>query len=274
MKELINKILTQEDISTIDSITGRSIQKIIDSENLEGYKSNEKHIASKFDIDGLHLLRCILTEKILLHKRSKLTNNNQYAEEFVQNGVVVLPDSKNVEPVLKYALADPNYSWPSYFGEKQGVSPDYDIQYTLHVDSFHPCFKVFRYNHDIKIEHGPYSYVLGSNRNTKEKLTLLYDLSVRRSKNILDKNITREKNHIIWTPSFRIATDKDYCIHSNEINKYLNSYNLPNETPIIGKEGSIIITDVSGLHRKYPTTKGYKRSTGRYVHPRENPFLI
>ena len=69
-------------------------------------------------------------------------------------------------------------------------------------------------------------------------------------------------------------TKEDYCIDSEKINKYLNKYKLPNETLVTGKVNTIIITDTSGLHRKYPATPGFTRHSSRCIVDRQNPFRL
>jgi len=278
MKDLIKKFITEEDMQLIDSITGKSIKAVIDSNDLNEFNNNSKHVVSEFDVDGIHLLRCILAEKIFDYKRANF-EVNEYTNKFLHDGVLVLEPGIKHETfldIMKYVTADENFdigrSWVNR--TRIDTASDYDIQCTMHVDTFHPCFKVFRYNNDVKLENGPYSYVLGTNKNSKEKLTLLYDLSMRRSHNLRFKKVTRNSNHILWTDSLRLATTKDYCIDTNQINKYLSSYGLQKETLITGKKGSVIITDTSGFHRRYPTTKGYVRDSSRLILKRLNPFLI
>ena len=278
MKELIKKFITEEDIELIDSITGKSIKAIIDSHDLNEFNSNKKHVVSVFDEDGIHLLRCILAEKIFNYKRLNL-EGNEYTDKFLCDGILVLDPAVDHETflcIMKYITTNQNYDVsPSWVNKtRKDMVSDYDIQYTMHVDTFHPCFKVFRYNNDIELEHGPYSYVLGSNKNSKEKLTVLYELSKRRTHNLMLKNVTRNSNHVLWTDSLRLAIAEDYCINTNQINEYLLSYGFREETPIIGKKGSVIITDTSGFHRRYPTIKGYVRHSSRLVLERPNPFLI
>lgn len=279
INRLINKHLLNADIDLINDICGYNILDIIEHMDFSTYLNNTKHIASTYDIYGLHLLRCVLSERIFESKRDNLIGNSK-TDEFISNGILVLESVETEQQhsdfvdILRYITANPNYNvsrrWVNNVRTDKHM--EYDIQCTMHVDTFHPCFKVFRYNNDVNIENGPYSYVIGSNRNTESKLKMLYDLSVRRSKNILENSLTREKNHILWTDSLRIATETDYCIDSNDINTYLSSYGLPNETPITAKRGSVIITDTSGLHRRYPSENGYMRLSSRLVLDRPNPF--
>ena len=220
----------------------------------------------------------MLHEKIFNYKRLNL-EGNEYTDKFLCDGILVLDPAVDHETflcIMKYITTNQNYDVsPSWVNKtRKDMVSDYDIQYTMHVDTFHPCFKVFRYNNDIELEHGPYSYVLGSNKNSKEKLTVLYELSKRRTHNLMLKNVTRNSNHVLWTDSLRLAIAEDYCINTNQINEYLLSYGFREETPIIGKKGSVIITDTSGFHRRYPTIKGYVRHSSRLVLERPNPFLI
>ena len=281
--KLINNFLSTSDINLINDICGNNILDLAKRVDLSKYLNNTKHIASNFDVDGLHILRCVLSERIFEYKRGNLcVLANSATDEFLKNGILILPpietkkDYNKFLNIIRYITANPNYNdlqeWLN--NVKTDTHLDYDIQYTMHVDTFHPCFKVFRYVNDVDINNGPYSYVIGSNHNTPSKLKMLYDLSKRRSKNILEKSVARKSNHILWTDSLRIATSVDYCIKSADINNYLSSYGLPNETPITATKGSVIITDTSGLHRKYPSKKGYIRLSNRLILDRPNPFII
>eukprot|EP00966_Prymnesium_polylepis_P272630 6298725-Prymnesium_polylepis.1 len=55
----------------------------------------------------------------------------------------------------------------------------HDINYIAHMDSFQSTIKAFYFESVVALEHGPFHFVPGSQRNTHEKLALVHDL-VRR----------------------------------------------------------------------------------------------
>jgi len=280
--DLIEKFITDDDRVLISDITNNDFELLIKSvDDWSIFNNNSKHIATDYDILGMHLLRCVLSERILEYKRNMMGSLNypEY-EEFIENGVVAISDFNHrynydkFDKLMKHITAiNRHYSLVGW-AVRNDEKVEYDLQYTMHVDTFHPAFKSFGYVNDVMVETGPFSYVKGSHRNTKSKLNLLYKLSVKRSNAILYEGLTRDKNIERWNDSFRLDTKEDYCIDSVEINKYLQRYGLPNESLVEGKSNTYIITDTSGFHRKYPAEVGNVRISSRLVLDRPNPFLI
>ena len=268
MIELINKFISNKDKETISSITNYNFNELINSVNNWGeYKNNKKHVVSKLDIKGMHLLRCILAERIINYKRKKI-GNPIYKEylDFEEKGIILInnfnpkKDYEKYKILLRYIVGNSNLN-PSTPTSKREDSFGYDIQHTMHVDTFHSSIKVFKYGNKVKKDNGPFSYVLGSHKNTIGKLKILYGLSCRRSEGILNQELTREKNHEKWTDSFRLDLGKNNIISEEKINNNLNSYGLNSEFLIEGEKDTLIITDTSGFHRKYPCKQGFKRIT-------------
>lgn len=103
-----------------------------------------------------------------------------------------------------------------------------DIQNTrgFHVDTYSKGkIKAFIYLTDVKdISYGPYSYVIGSNRDTEaEKLN-------RTFAKLGDK-----------------ANTEAFC------------FNIENVYPILGTKGTLVISDQAGIHRGHPQEIGRER---------------
>ena len=276
MLDLIQKFINKSDKDIISEITNEEFDLLISKvDNWELFNNNKKHIETELDKIGMHLLRCILAERILEYKRNLLGvfNSKEY-HQFLENGFVILNkyEQNDFNKLMTHITTVPNYYSLKNNAIRLDMSLNYDLQYTLHVDTFHSSFKVFGYLHDVNVENGPFCYVSGSHKNTKQKLKFLYDASVKRSDLILNHNLTREENEITWNDSFRLPCDTDYCVDSITINKYLHDYNLPNETLVTGENGIFIIADTSGLHRRYPIKTS--RETSRLVLDRPNPFKM
>ncbi len=273
--DLIEKFITRDDKILISEITDKEFDLLISKvDNWNKYNNNKKHVETNLDVFGMHLLRCVLSERILEYKRN-LIGSLDYKEydEFLENGFVILKDynQDKFNKLIKHiTTVSKNYGW----GYRKDISLDYDLQYTLHVDTFHPAFKSFRYLHDVNIESGPFSYVVGSHKNTKQKLKFLYDASVKRSDLILNEGFTREDGEELWNDSFRLYCGKEYCVDSEIINKYLHEYGLPSETNVVGKKNTVILADTSGFHRRHPLSKEKIRKTDRLVLDRPNPFEL
>jgi|MDTB01.3.fsa_nt_gb hypothetical protein len=280
MKELIDKFITPEDEHLISEITGTDFKELCYTPEWDEYNNKTKHVCSSHDVIGMHLLRCVLAERIHDYKRSLLgTLDYPEYKEFLENGIYVWEnfgpkDYDKFQILMTFITARTNINFKPPWQSRTDKHVEFDLQYTCHVDTFHPAFKVFGYLNDITKEHGPYAYVKGTHKNTPEKLRWLYDASVNRTKQVMYNGLTRESNIERWNDSFRLMTEKDYCIDSEGINEYLSKYNLPNETLVTGKTNTIIITDTSGLHRKYPATPGYTRHSSRCVVDRQNPFQL
>ncbi len=280
MIELIDKFITQKDKNLISEITGEDFIKLYNINEWDKYFNKSKHICSPYDKIGMHILRCILAERIHNYKRDLLgiCGYPEY-EEFLENGVYIWEnfsskDHDRFQTLMTFITTRTNINFKPPWPQRIDQNMNFDLQYTCHVDTFHPAFKVFGYLNDVTKEHGPYAYVKGTHKNTPEKLKWLYDASTNRTEQILCNGLTRENNIERWNDSFRLMTKEDYCIDSEKINEYLNKYKLPNETLVTGKINTIIITDTSGLHRKYPATPGFTRHSSRCVVDRQNPFQL
>jgi len=190
-----------------------------------------------------------------LYKGVAVIEGKSFQDQYVQDLIKKCTLSKNLQ--FEYSHVKDKYSY-------------YDIQNGMHVDTFYNCTKVFQYMNDVEAENGPFSYVLGSNLPNLNKLDFLFDASKYRTEAVKN-GLTKEKNHELFTPSFRI---KSKSHEADDISAALKKFNFTEETLITGPKGTIIIANVSGLHRKFPCQKNKIRITQRWRMKRRNPFNI
>ena len=269
------KYISDEDMIKFNNVTGVDLKDLyseIEKNGFDAYLTNAKHIESELDELGLHVFRCILSENIINHRRTNILDWKLKA--FCDNGFVVWPNFDNqfdeLESLLHQITTNPNLKIDRNMQSRTDVFVDDDLQYTLHVDTFHPTFKIFLYPHDVKIENGPFCYVPKSHKNTENKLKFLFQSSKDRTRKILKENLVREDDPILWNDSFRLTKD---TIHEN-INDELTNLGLDDEYRIEVDANTLIIADTSGFHRRHPLERGFKRKSFRMIMDRNNPFFI
>jgi len=269
MIELINRFITKEDELLISETTNEEFDLLVNSiENWNNFNNGSKHIITPHDKLGMHLLRCLLSERIIDFNRDKfLSEKYDEYDFFRENGYVVISGNKMniIEKLYKHLHFSKNV--PLRFNILHDKGGKEDIQHGLHVDTFHSTIKIIGYDNNVTIKNGPFTYVVGTHKNTKQKLKWLYDVSTYRS---------IENND--YCDSFRLVDEyKSWrtCKDDDVINSVLHKYDLPEETLFEYKKNNYIIVDTSGLHRKYPSKKGHDRITKRcMVRPRPNPFGV
>jgi hypothetical protein len=269
------KYINDEDIIKFNNVTGVDLNDLyfrMEKNGFDTYLTNSKHIESELDKLGLHVFRCILSENIINYRRTK--SIDWKLKSFCDNGFVVWPDFDNqfdeLEGLLQQITTNLNLKINRNMQLRTDVFVEDDLQYTLHVDTFHPAFKVFLYQHDVKIENGPFCYVPKSHKNTESKLKFLFQVSKDRSRRILKENLVREDDPIVWNDSFRLTKD---TIHEN-VNDKLKNLGLGEEYIIEVGANTLIVADTSGFHRRYPLRVGFQRKSFRMTMDRNNPFFI
>jgi len=285
IKQLTDKFITEEDNQLFKSVIGNGIDELLKNEIDESlFFSAQKHIPSDLDEMGLHSFRSLLSEKIINNNRVNTgILDNEYGDKFIRDGIVIIDNCDINEEVnlnkyidlLRVLEFNPTPS-PNIFDERV-IHKEYDEQYFIHTDIFFTSIKTFIYQHDVKIEDGPFSFVKGSHQNSKPKLKFLYEESKRLS-NYKLHNVFEGWDEKIQPmgPSFRLNVDNTYYSvkDSNKINKRLNELGFKDETPITGSDWTLIVADTSGLHRRFPASPGVERVTYRHQSPRVNPFEV
>lgn len=145
--------------------------------------------------------------------------------------------------------------WPSLepyrFVEREVIHLANDEQYVLHQDTFYQAIKIWVYDSDTTIEHGPLHYVPGSHRASRSTLTWLY--------NRTHDNIPQ----IVEEPSIRLTADN---VEVAEAAPYLQQFGFRPAVPVLPlqKVGrTLVIADTSGLHCRGRAPAGTHRMSLR-----------
>ena len=301
MKKLIKKYISKQDKALISSVTNYDINNLIhEVKDWTPFNNNAKHIITRFDKKGMHLLRSLLAEKIIDDLRESKFNALQCSEytEFKETGLIIRHDidiNKDKEWIYKiistfegsnYGLSLKNFNVNNII-----ATSGYDIQHSPHIDTFQPSCKLWIYKNDMSLENGPFCYVKGSHRNSKEKLSLLYSLSTERSRKLLNISndyegstigrLSSQTSNLLplgeVTASLRLKVNNSFkSFDPKDINKTLRSFNLNEETPITGETGTLCIADISGMHRRFKGLDGSVRRSVRWSSLRRNlnPFSL
>ena len=291
MKDLIEKFIDKQDKKLISEITNYDFDELVgEIKDWSPFNTNAKHVATDLDKKGMHLLRCLLSEKIINNIRETKFNaleNKEYAE-LKETGALIRHNidlNKDREWLRKIIFMFEGSDASIGFHEKTVVTSGYDIQHTAHVDTFQPSCKLWIYRNNMPLENGPFCYVKGSHKNSKEKLSLLYELSTERSQKVLypssysdartgiNKAMTPEESGC----SLRIKVNNSFTnFNPKDINKTLRSLNLNEETPITGETGTLCLADTSGIHRRFKGLDGSIRRSVRWCSTRRNtsPFKL
>ena len=126
-----------------------------------------------------------------------------------------------------------------------------DPQTHLHADTFHPTVKAWFFLTDVAADDGPFTYVPGSHRVTRERLA--WERRVSISARAAADNETREG-------SFRIAEDE------------LPALRLPPPRAFAVPANTLIVADTMGFHARGRSTQPSVR-VELWAYGRRNPFL-
>lgn len=267
-KDIVKEYLKDQDIDMISDIASYDVFKLIDkinkSDKLSEIFSTKKYVVSELNRLGLHIFRCLLSQRIYEARvlKRKYYKHPDY-EEFMTNGFVVKENymdgnyknlGNNAEYVSLIKMASGYSHGPHYRSLKKTREPfvkNYR-QSELHIDTFHPCVKVWIYLHDVKPKDGPLNYVPCSHKNTEQKLKLLYSISNIESN---DPEFDKQKGG-----SFRVSEQS------------LKQIGLGSLKSLEYKKNTLIVVDTSGLHKRGDGQPGGVRKSLRGNIKRKNPF--
>tara|TARA_Y100000361_G_scaffold42380_1_gene36426 strand:- start:1825 stop:2703 length:879 start_codon:yes stop_codon:yes gene_type:complete len=292
MKNLIEKYINKQDKLLISSITNQDLDELIDEvKDWSIFNNPAKHIVTRFDEKGMHLLRCLLAEKIIDDIREtkfKALELKEYTE-FKETGMIIkhgIDLVKDSEWIAKTISICEGFSSNGHIGASPNVvnTSGYDNQHSPHVDTFQSASKLWIYLNNMPLRNGPFTYVKGSNRNTKEKLSFLYKTSTERSRKILSvsedfegSEIGNLKETMELTASFRVSVNGSFnCFDPKQINDTLISLGFNEETPVTGESGTFCLADTSGIHRRFKGEDNSVRKSVRWSSLRRNlnPFSL
>ncbi len=125
-----------------------------------------------------------------------------------------------------------------------------DPQKTMHSDTFHPTMKAWLFLEDVTPEMGPFTYVRGSHRLTRERFKWEY---------IRSCNAGRLSDGYSEKGSFRAGPED------------LTAMNLPAPEGITARAGTLVIANTNGFHGRGQAAAGANRLE-IWAYSRHNPF--
>mmetsp|Transcript_8382 Transcript_8382/g.13102 ORF Transcript_8382/g.13102 Transcript_8382/m.13102 type:complete len:477 (-) Transcript_8382:332-1762(-) len=264
---LIGKHMHETDRKIHKEITGYEVEELTkelltqSAEFLRKVLSHERYIPHPtLNIKGLHLLRCVLAERVAdARRREKGYHKHPDYETFMRDGILVKNFTQLGEQDIKDIMtmvSGMEYSElpPLRWVDRPVKHMADDAQYEMHVDTFHAAYKIWIYQNATTAEMGPLNFVRGSHRNSPGKLAWLYRVTVPPAK------------HVLREPSIRLNED--------ETKLGFKPREIMTTPPM-----TFVIADTSGFHaRGYAepgTIRNAMRIEGPYDGglPRKNPFI-
>ena len=126
-----------------------------------------------------------------------------------------------------------------------------DPQTAFHSDTFHQTAKCWFFLYDIDDAEGPFTYIPGSHRLTRERLDWEQEQSLTAS---------TDKNRLHARGSFRLGRHE------------LDRLNYPQPTRFAVPGNTLVVADTHGFHARAASKKASVR-VGLYGSLRRNPFL-
>jgi len=182
----IKKYITDEDKKIIQNVSKTFFKKLIkEIEKLDPFRFSEVGSSDrwvnlpKLNKMGLHILRCILAERIF-DKKIKKYLKNEDVKIIHENGYLIKEFSKIQNSDLNNILNTLSKNKSKQNLQFRRISFKHvknDTQYEMHIDSFHNTFKIWGYPGNTLKKNGPLRFIPRSHKLTKEKIKWLYKKS-------------------------------------------------------------------------------------------------
>ncbi|MEM5582219.1 phytanoyl-CoA dioxygenase family protein [Roseibium sp. AS2] len=224
-----------------------------------------------FDENGYFLVRDFLPDDVYRQLREEVFGQPLEAREMRQGQAVTRmtllpPDVLAANPALGRAVRDPRALDMIRYAASQGGQPlnflqtvlvepqkvkKKDPQSDAHADTFHATSKAWLFLQDVGEDDGPFFFVPGSHKLTKQRLEWEYECSLSAAKDARSHHASG---------SFRIRADE------------LAALGLPQPVKMAVPENTLIVADTFAFHGRTPSEKPTVRSEIHW-HMRRNPFL-
>ena len=251
--QYVDKYVTDDDISDFEFVTKHSFSELISEISqqndcfFQSIVSTERFVPHELNLKGLHLVRCIVAERLNDFRRLKYSDHPDY-ETWKTEGYLLKDytkmkenDFEELRGILKMAAAgEPIQQNLSFFPRIVTHVPR-DTQTEAHVDTFHTVLKMWVYPANITLEHGPLHVYPGTHRATREKLQWMFKVT---SSNTTTESVA-EASLRLWDEESKNALPKPKAM-------------LP-----AFPEWTLIIADTSGIHNRGRAEIGVKRLTLR-----------
>jgi len=268
LQKLIADHLSEEDRSTLERITDTQVSVLEeelmkqDPSFLRKIFSHERYIPHPtLNNKGLHLLRCLLAEKIAdSRRRQRGYHKHPDYETFMRDGILAKNfselSSEDIQGIMAMVSGfDINELPPIRWVDRPVKHLAGDAQYQMHVDTFHAAYKIWIYMNETTVDQGPLNFVRGSHRNTPGKLEWLYRMTVPPA------------THVLKEPSIRLDVDETELGFE------------PRSVMTTSAKTTFVIADTSGFHARGMAEPGTIRHAMRIEGPydgglpRKNPFF-
>ena len=288
ISQLLDTHISAADGASIANVTGTPLselrQSLAGAQNvtLDRFLSADRFVHSELNAQGLHVLRCMLAERVVDARRvaANVTAHPDYAS-FKRDGYLIKDFSKldnaGLADLLRMVsgygdLAEaglPSLDWTLRSVTASAATNDANTD--LHVDSCMPSWKVWLYAEDIDASHGPLTYVRGSHHNSRAKMAWLQKISTDppalgagsygsfrigqygRAWDERDQSVELRPPYVadedgVW----RCAN----CLDEDE-----RDFGMPPRAGLVAPKLSLVIADVSGLHARGLAVAGAVRRT-------------
>lgn len=263
--ERVEAYLTKEDRTLIAKVSGVPFDDLfaeargLGSCILKQVLSNARFVPHELNIKGLHLLRCVLAERMQEYRVARLGyDQHPDYETWKRDGLLVknwddMTDS-DLHALLQMVAGEKTTSIPlppyKWVPRSVTVLPARDPQNNMHVDTFSHIVKVWIFEKGVTMEQGPLNYFKGSNRNTEGKLQWMYRYGYPPATEALVE------------PSFRLLGCLDAV---DAAPKYVAAALSERVSllPLDGSNATLVIADTSGLHARGVGVPGHTRNSLR-----------
>ena len=260
---LINAHIKSSDERDIEGITGRpfsELKAILASAGscfLNQIMSSARFVPTSANVAGLHLLRCLLAER-MYHSRIRARGFDAHPdyEQWRRDGALVKDfdhvGENGLYELLRMVSGEVNVPMPPYEWTERNVTvmAPRDLQTYMHVDTFAAAIKVWVFDAGVTTEHAPLNYVRGSHRNTRGKMKWLHAYSLPPAKEALQE------------PSFRLLGSPTAAELASEFVRGAQQ-NRSEMLPLPGARQTLVIADTSGLHHRGIGVVGRTRTSWR-----------
>lgn len=243
------------------SIRRRSLAYLITKEQRDSYERDgfvriENFLDSKtFDI-LLDEINKTNFERVDMHQGSAITRRSMI-DDIDLKSCPALQKAKNDKRMLnliRYVASyygQPLITLQTVLAKPSENNKSIDPQTKVHSDTFHPTAKAWLFLSDVNIDDGPFSYVVGSHKFTKERYDWEKEISI---------SYDKAENTNSRGGSLRISVEK------------LKELGYPSPTAMTVKANTLIVANTNGFHARCVSEKANVRME-IYSSLRRNPFF-
>jgi len=284
IQERVTRYLSVEDKHLIASISGHSVEELLNDLNNTDIVSYDvlSHVLTTdrfiphdvLNKKGLSLLRAVLAERMTLARRRNLGLDKHPDTVVWERDGVLLKDfdhytneqnKQEFDELLQMVAASKSVSSTEFkWVERNVTSMPNDPQREPHIDTFHSVVKMWVYERGVvTLESGPLHFMRGSHRNTPGKLRWMYNASLPPATEAIKEPSLRFHGDVLDSSSETCMSDI-----------------LRPVLPLDCYNRTLVIADTSGIHHRGNAIPGTVRKTIRVSSghdgglKRQNPYQL